>query len=114
MGRPDCPLILAMRLGVQNTRQDNWEQLIDRKSNMASTNDASTAIQGLEKENKRFSGKRFPKVGRISEEVHYAEWPRGRSPRALWKMKTDRQETVEVYSVELYPEKVCGQSLRPA
>ncbi len=51
---------------------------------------------------------------RINEEVQKAEWPRGRSPRALREMEADGQEAVEVYSVEVYPEKVCGPSPRPS
>jgi hypothetical protein len=40
---------------------------------MALTKDASTTTQGPEKEGKRFSGKRHPKVVRISEEVQNSE-----------------------------------------
>jgi hypothetical protein len=61
-----------------------------------------------------FCGRRQPKMVRINEEVHQTEWPRGRSPRALREMEADGQESVEVYSVEVYPEEVWGPSPRPS
>jgi hypothetical protein len=66
---------------------------------MALTKDASTTIQGPEKEGKRFSGKQHSKMVRISEEVQNSEWPRGRTSRAPWEIEANRQETVEVYSL---------------
>jgi hypothetical protein len=69
--------MVALRLGTRDAMQGNLGQLINKESRMTSIKDAATVTQDPEKEGKRFSRKRCPKMVRISEKVKNVEWPQG-------------------------------------
>jgi hypothetical protein len=58
--------------------------------------------QALEKENKKFLGRRHPEVMRISEATQDAEWPGARVPGCYRVQKLMSNKVMEVDPGEIY------------